>query len=140
MDSRSFFNLGFLAIFLSHQALGSTRPFLPREDAAGEMCSSAITIHGYKCQEFQVRSSKFAFSFSNCLGSSYYIWKSHTERNGVVFQVTTDDGYILSVQRIPEGRRSGGGGQKRPPVLLQHGVLVVSNEYIVRIYEQLLWS
>lgn len=103
MDSRSFFNLGFLAIFLSHQALGSTRPFLPREDAAGEMCSSAITIHGYKCQEFQV---------------------------------TTDDGYILSVQRIPEGRRSGGGGQKRPPVLLQHGVLVDGMTWVLNAPEE----
>lgn len=135
MDSRSFFNLAFLAIFLSHQALGSSRPFLPQEDAAsppGGMCSAAITIHGYKCQEFEVRSSKFAFSFSNFLGSY------DTERNGVVFQVTTDDGYILSVQRIPEGRRSGGGGQKRPPVLLQHGVLVVSIVFIyVCIYKQL---
>ncbi|KAK4710570.1 hypothetical protein R3W88_005083 [Solanum pinnatisectum] len=42
------------------------------------------------------------------------------------FEVTTDDGYILSVQRIPEGRVGGGGGPNtnRQPVLLQHGVLV----------------
>ncbi|XP_062010324.1 triacylglycerol lipase 2-like [Rosa rugosa] len=32
--------------------------------------------------------------------------------------VTTDDGYILSVQRI------GGGGTGKPPVIIQHGVLV----------------
>ncbi|MCD9641602.1 hypothetical protein HAX54_027900 [Datura stramonium] len=38
------------------------------------------------------------------------------------YEVTTD-GYILSVQRIPEGR-VGGGGPDRQPVLLQHGVLV----------------
>ncbi|KAK4347723.1 hypothetical protein RND71_034062 [Anisodus tanguticus] len=58
--------------------------------AGNGMCASAVTVHGYKCQEFEV---------------------------------TTDDGYILSVQRIPEGR-VGGDGPKRPPVLLQHGVLV----------------
>lgn len=48
--------------------------------------------------------------------------------------MTTEDGYILSVQRIPEGRGggSGGGGNKRPPVLLQHGVLVVIL-YILRL-------
>lgn len=37
----------------------------------------------------------------------------------------TDDGYLLSVQRIPGGRRGGGGGMRKQPVLLQHGVLVV---------------
>ncbi|KAB1227819.1 Triacylglycerol lipase 2 [Morella rubra] len=42
---------------------------------------------------------------------------------GCVSQVTTRDGYILSLQRIPEGR-VGGGPDKRQPVLLQHGVLV----------------
>ncbi|KAK1606567.1 hypothetical protein QYE76_030240 [Lolium multiflorum] len=37
-------------------------------------------------------------------------------------EVTTVDGYILSLQRIPRGRHAGAGvGQ---PVLLQHGVLV----------------
>ncbi|GAB4848002.1 hypothetical protein Ancab_002662 [Ancistrocladus abbreviatus] len=49
------------------------------------------------------------------------------------FQVTTEDGYVLSIQRIAEGRAAaaaagGEGGGKllpnRQPVLLQHGVLV----------------
>ncbi|KAJ4778943.1 Lipase [Rhynchospora pubera] len=39
-------------------------------------------------------------------------------------QVVTTDGYILSMQRIPFGRNRGGGGTRRQPVLLQHGVLV----------------
>jgi lysosomal acid lipase/cholesteryl ester hydrolase len=43
----------------------------------------------------------------------------------VFFQVTTEDGYILSLQRIPEGRVGGGENKRRPPVLVQHGVLVV---------------
>ncbi|KAG1330902.1 hypothetical protein COCNU_02G008700 [Cocos nucifera] len=38
-------------------------------------------------------------------------------------EVTTEDGYILSIQRIPLGRIGGGGG-RRQPVLLQHGVLM----------------
>ncbi|XP_051203026.1 triacylglycerol lipase 2 [Lolium perenne] len=38
-------------------------------------------------------------------------------------QVTTDDGYILSLQRIPRGRRAGAGAGLGQPVLLQHGVL-----------------
>lgn len=41
------------------------------------------------------------------------------------FQVKTQDGFILNMQRIPEGR-AGGGATKRQPVLIQHGVLVVS--------------
>lgn len=42
--------------------------------------------------------------------------------------MVTQDGYILNVQRIPEGRAGGGsvGGPNKQPVLLQHGVLVVS--------------
>ncbi|KAK1273713.1 Triacylglycerol lipase 2 [Acorus gramineus] len=38
-------------------------------------------------------------------------------------KVTTQDGYILSLQRIPVGR-SGGSPSGGPPVLLQHGVLM----------------
>ncbi|KAK9925494.1 hypothetical protein M0R45_033816 [Rubus argutus] len=39
--------------------------------------------------------------------------------------VTTDDGFILSVQRIPKGRNGrGGSGKGKPPVIIQHGVLV----------------
>uniref|UniRef100_A0A0D9XA32 Lipase n=1 Tax=Leersia perrieri TaxID=77586 RepID=A0A0D9XA32_9ORYZ len=39
-------------------------------------------------------------------------------------EVTTPDGYILGMQRIPRGRRVTGGGGGRQPVILQHGVLV----------------
>lgn len=45
-------------------------------------------------------------------------------------QVTTGDGYILSMQRIPVGL-SGGTPGKRVPVLLQHGLLMVSNSALM---------
>ncbi|MED6225244.1 hypothetical protein PIB30_091779 [Stylosanthes scabra] len=41
--------------------------------------------------------------------------------------VTTEDEYILSVQRIPEGRgveNNSGNGNHKQPVILQHGILV----------------
>ncbi|KAL5581778.1 hypothetical protein UlMin_014220 [Ulmus minor] len=44
-----------------------------------------------------------------------YVCEEHT--------VTTGDGYILSIQRIPEGQ-SGKKAGNNPPVLLQHGLLM----------------
>ncbi|KAG6512253.1 hypothetical protein ZIOFF_030351 [Zingiber officinale] len=40
------------------------------------------------------------------------------------YKVQTEDGYILGLQRIPQGRDSDREGKKRQPVLLQHGILV----------------
>ncbi|CAM8962522.1 unnamed protein product [Rhodiola kirilowii] len=40
------------------------------------------------------------------------------------FEVQTEDGFILSLQRIPEGLHGGGNDARKPPVLIQHGVLV----------------
>lgn len=54
------------------------------------------------------------------------ICKSVVDPRGYVCQehtVTTQDGYILSMQNIPHGR-SGGSTRSRPPVLLQHGLLM----------------
>ncbi|KAK6134975.1 hypothetical protein DH2020_031259 [Rehmannia glutinosa] len=38
-------------------------------------------------------------------------------------KVTTKDGYILSIQRIPTGRSGGKTKGAKPPVLLQHGLM-----------------
>ncbi|KAL6521820.1 hypothetical protein OROGR_018389 [Orobanche gracilis] len=111
MDFKSFLNLailGFfpLALFPTPRAFSSSRGISLQQDGGSApsagVCSAAVTIHGYKCQEFEV---------------------------------TTDDGYILSVQRIPEGR-TGGGGPNRQPVLLQHGVLVDGMTWLLNSPEQ----
>ncbi|XP_054818021.1 triacylglycerol lipase 2-like [Prosopis cineraria] len=57
--------------------------------------------------------------------SSDGICKSMVETQGYTCEehkVTTKDGYILSLQRIPEGRS--GKKADKPPVLLQHGLFV----------------
>ncbi|XWS47377.1 hypothetical protein CRYUN_Cryun14cG0147200 [Craigia yunnanensis] len=54
------------------------------------------------------------------------ICKSMMETNGYDCEehtVTTRDGYVLSMQRIPVGR-SGGSPGNRPPVLVQHGLFM----------------
>ncbi|GKV07958.1 hypothetical protein SLEP1_g19653 [Rubroshorea leprosula] len=51
-------------------------------------------------------------------------------------EVRTQDGYILSMQRIPEGRVDGGYGTKRQPVLIQHGVLVDGMTWLLNSPEQ----
>lgn len=44
-------------------------------------------------------------------------------------EVKTDDGYILTMHRIPEGKTNKGGN--RPPVYLQHGLLMSSVDWII---------
>ncbi|PSS16117.1 Triacylglycerol lipase [Actinidia chinensis var. chinensis] len=51
--------------------------------------------------------------------------------------VTTQDGYILSLQRIPLGR-SGGTSGNRPPVLLQHGLLMDAITWLLNPLDQCL--
>lgn len=45
-------------------------------------------------------------------------------------EVTTDDGYILTLYRIPFGNRSAKTEKLRPPVLLCHALLESSNSFI----------
>ncbi|KAE8685250.1 Myzus persicae-induced lipase 1 [Hibiscus syriacus] len=66
------------------------------------------------------------------------ICKSMVETNGYECEehtVTTKDGYILSMQRIPVGR-SGGTPGTRPPVLLQHGLLMDAITWLLMPPEQ----
>ncbi|KAK8687157.1 hypothetical protein V6N13_085989 [Hibiscus sabdariffa] len=52
-------------------------------------------------------------------------------------EVQTDDGYILSMQRIPEGRAGGSmGGQKKQPVLIQHGIFADGFTWLMNSPEQ----
>ncbi|CAI9758530.1 unnamed protein product [Fraxinus pennsylvanica] len=108
MDPNSFLNLAvssfcLLALVLPYQAFGFSRSQINEFNAPPlGLCATAVAIHGYKCQEFDVK---------------------------------TDDGYILSLQRIPEGR-TGGGGPNKPPVLLQHGVLVDGMTWLLNSPEQ----
>ncbi|NWV30033.1 LICH hydrolase, partial [Origma solitaria] len=48
------------------------------------------------------------------------------------YQVTTEDGYILAVNRIPAGRNDRNTG-KKPAVLLQHGILSDSIHWIANL-------
>ncbi|XP_041999210.1 triacylglycerol lipase 2-like [Salvia splendens] len=83
------------------------------------------------------------------LGSSRLVYPPDDESEGICaaiatvggyecqeFKVTTDDGYTLSVSRIPKGLRGGVAGQKRPPVLLQHGVLVDGMTWLINSPEE----
>ncbi|KAI4350526.1 hypothetical protein L6164_004975 [Bauhinia variegata] len=52
-------------------------------------------------------------------------------------EVTTKDGYILSLQRIPEGRaEASSSGAKKQPVIIQHGVLVDGMTWLLNSPEQ----
>ncbi|XP_020238028.1 triacylglycerol lipase 2 [Cajanus cajan] len=99
----------FLLQFMSLQAHASSRAFHGRKYVAAQpplhgLCTSSVTIHGYKCQELQV---------------------------------TTKDGYILSLQRIPQGRGEVSGGvTKKQPVILHHGVLVDGMTWLLNLPEQ----
>ncbi|KAF2316442.1 hypothetical protein GH714_041783 [Hevea brasiliensis] len=52
------------------------------------------------------------------------------------FHVTTQDGYILGLQRIPKGLNTSGDSANKPPVLLQHGILVDGACWLINAPEQ----
>ena len=53
--------------------------------------------------------------------------------------MTTEDGYILRLHRIPHGKRSPKKeGERRPAVLVQHGILSSSADWVLAIPEKAL--
>lgn len=44
--------------------------------------------------------------------------------------ITTSDGYILHIFRIPFGKKSPPTNQTRPPILIMHGLMDSSNGFI----------
>ncbi|XP_042495386.1 triacylglycerol lipase 2-like isoform X3 [Macadamia integrifolia] len=70
--------------------------------------------------------------------SSVIIWGYQCQE----FYVTTEDGYVINMQRISTsggGRSSGGGGGKvnKQPVLLQHGILVDGMIWLLSTHQSL---
>ena len=54
-------------------------------------------------------------------------------------KVVTEDGYILKVHRIPYGKKSSlREGDSRPAVLVQHGILSSSADWVLAIPEKAL--
>ncbi|WCJ37482.1 Triacylglycerol lipase 2 [Euphorbia peplus] len=85
-------------------------------------CGPCLHVLGNKTKLLSVNNNQQLVTAASDDG----ICKLMVEKHGYVCQehtVTTGDGFILSLQRIPEGR-SGGSPGNRVPVLLQHGVLM----------------
>ncbi|KAJ8540111.1 hypothetical protein K7X08_026500 [Anisodus acutangulus] len=71
-----------------------------------------VGTQGYSCEEHKVKKAARCTKLPLCARFG----------EGSDHKVTTDDGYILSLQRIPKG--ISGKAANKPPVLLQHGLLM----------------
>ncbi|KAK1568800.1 hypothetical protein Q3G72_028924 [Acer saccharum] len=103
----------FLVILLSGSAVASSQLF-PQKAQDGTDALAAATDDG------------ICITLVKTQG---YACEEHT--------VTTQDGYILSMQRIPVGG-SGGVPGKKPPVLLQHGLLSDAATWLILPSDQAL--
>lgn len=45
-------------------------------------------------------------------------------------EITTDDGYVLHLYRLPHGRQIPKSNDTRPPVLIMHGIFSSSQSWI----------
>lgn len=91
------------------------------------ICTLMVNKQGYACEEHTV----ISFSFILLFILPNRIWNYQMIRVWWLFcyQVITQDGYILSMQRIPvgvSGKKANG-----IPVLLQHGLFMVV--YLVQV-------
>ncbi|XP_004305970.1 PREDICTED: triacylglycerol lipase 2-like [Fragaria vesca subsp. vesca] len=82
----------------------------------------------------------FAAARINCLDQNG-ICKSLVETQGYTcedHQVTTEDGYILGLQRIPSGKSSNNSTAQKLPVLLQHGLMGDAGSWLLNPPDQAL--
>ncbi|XP_027357180.1 triacylglycerol lipase 2-like [Abrus precatorius] len=100
-------SFGFAAV--PHQTQASNRDFFGRKNIVAEHSPEGLCVSSVTVQG--------------------YTCQEH--------EVTTQDGYILSLQRIPEGRGEViGRGIKKQPVIIQHGVLVDGMSWLLNPPEQ----
>ncbi|KAH7859997.1 hypothetical protein Vadar_008005 [Vaccinium darrowii] len=83
------------------------------------------------------RNGRFPKSLDSSSDSDVGICQSMVETVGYSCEehtVTTSDGYILSLQRIPAGRS--GAQAYKPPVLLQHGIFADASTWLMNSPDQ----
>ncbi|KAF7141234.1 hypothetical protein RHSIM_Rhsim06G0169100 [Rhododendron simsii] len=105
------------------------------ETEKGRNSTSILITDGARQVPYTINTNNGRLLWSS--GSDVGICKSMVETQGYSCEehtVTTADGYILSLQRIPAGRS--GVTADKPPVLLQHGLLVDATTWLVNTPDQ----
>lgn len=96
------------------------------------MCKSEAEAYGYPCEDHKVLELLWMYSLTSFSHSNLCFRDKMRPSCEVcslnLWQVTTEDGYILSLKRIPHGHdtdNSTGDEKTRQPILLFHGLFVV---------------